>query len=85
MATPPERTTPDSASAGATQPDLAARVDALEHMLQHLVLVLECEPRFTADALVRWIELAMDRMQVTGSVPAATHAALTRLQRRVLA
>lgn len=31
------------------------RMDAVEAMLSHLIFMLEVEPDFTAEALVRWI------------------------------
>ena len=31
------------------------RMDAIEDMLGHLILLLEAEPHFTAEALVKWI------------------------------
>jgi hypothetical protein len=59
------------------------RLDALELFLQHLVLVIECEPDFRAEHLDRWLHIARSRMQATGSTPAAV-AALQTLQRKVL-
>ena len=42
-----------------TQPDKPAtpdeRIDAIEAMLGHLIFMLEVEPNFTAEALVKWI------------------------------
>ena len=42
-----------------TQPDRPAtpdeRIDAIEAMLGHLIFMLEVEPNFTAEALVKWI------------------------------
>lgn len=61
-----------------------ARIDALELLLQALVLVLECEPRFTTTKLQAWLELATQRMQATGSASPATLAALARLRGEVL-
>lgn len=41
------------------QPDMPAtpdeRIDAIEAMLGHLIFMLEVEPNFTAEALVKWI------------------------------
>lgn len=31
------------------------RIDAIEAMLGHLIFMLEVEPNFTAEALVKWI------------------------------
>lgn len=33
------------------------RLEALELFIQHLVLVIECHPSFTAKALDRWVHL----------------------------
>lgn len=65
-------------------PTTEQRLEAMELFLQHLVLVLECEPTFTAEALDRWLCVARQRMQATGSVQQGTRSALTRLQQRVL-
>lgn len=73
------------ATQAAPPPTTEQRLDAIELFLQHLVLVAECEPRFTADALTRWLDIARQRMQATGSVATGTQAALARLQRKVLA
>jgi len=61
-----------------------ARIEALELLLQALVLVLECEPRFTSAKLQAWLELATQRMQATGSASPVTLAALARLRGEVL-
>ena len=61
-----------------------ARIDALELLLQALVLVLECEPRFTSAKLQAWLELATQRMQATSSASPAALAALARLRGEVL-
>lgn len=63
-------------------PPLHDRVAALEHFVQQLVLVLECEPAFTAHALGRWMELSRSRMIETGSASPSEVAALLRLQRQ---
>lgn len=63
---------------------LQARVEALELMLQALVLVMESEPRFTARKLQAWLDICTERMHATGSTAPATLAALARLQREVL-
>lgn len=65
-------------------PTLDQRVEALELFMQHLVLVVECEPQFTAEALARWMDVARQRMQATGSTQPDTQEALAVLQRRVL-
>ena len=65
-------------------PTTEQRLEALELFLQHLVLVAECEPTFTAEALDRWLGVARQRMQATGSVQPGTRVALARLQQRVL-
>lgn len=62
-----------------------ARLDAVELFLQQLLLVLECEPRFTAAHLDRWMHIATRRMQCSGSTPPATVAALRALHHRVIA
>lgn len=67
-----------------TTPTTEARLEAMELMLQALVLVLECEPRFTAAKLRAWLALATQRMHATGSTSQATLAALARLQNEVL-
>lgn len=73
----------DAAAATAT-PTAEQRLDAIELFLQHLVLVIECQPAFSAEHLARWTALACRRMQSTGSTPPATVAALQQLQRKVL-
>ena len=70
--------------ANAQQPTTEQRLDALELFLQHLVVVIECETHFTAEALDRWVCIASQRMQSAASVPTGTLAALKRLQHRVL-
>ena len=68
----------------ATTPATAHRIEALELFMQHLVLVIECERPFTAQALDRWVAMCCDRMDTTGSSAPATVAALRQLQRKVL-
>jgi hypothetical protein len=80
----PTADTPAPATTTAPQPTAEQRLDAMELFLQHLVLVAECEPTFTAEALNRWLCAARQRMQATGSVAPGTRAALARLQQRVL-
>lgn len=65
-------------------PTTEQRLDALELFLQHLLLVIECEPRFTAAQMDRWLDMARQRMRSSGSAPEGTEAALARLQQRVL-
>lgn len=72
------------AAAPTAAPTLDQRVEALELFMQHLVLVVECEAHFTAEALGRWMDIAHDRMQATRSVEPGTLRALTRLQARTL-
>lgn len=67
-----------------TTPTTAHRIEAIELFIQHLVLVIECERPFTAQALDRWVGLCCDRMDTTGSSAPATVAALRQLQRKVL-
>ena len=71
-------------NAAATTPATAHRIEALELFMQHLVLVIECERPFTAEALDRWVAMCCDRMDTTGSSAPATVAALRQLQRKVL-
>lgn len=71
-------------NAAATTPATAHRIEALELFIQHLVLVIECERPFTAQALDRWVAMCCDRMDTTGSSAPATVAALRQLQRKVL-
>jgi len=59
-------------------------MEALELLLQSMVLVLECEPRFTAGKLQAWLDIATERMHTTGSATPATLAALTQLRSEVL-
>lgn len=63
---------------------LQARMEAMELLLQALVLVLESEPRFTAAKLQAWLDICTERMHATGSTAPATLAALQRLQCEVL-
>lgn len=72
------------ATAPMAAPTLDQRVEALELFMQHLVLVAECETHFTAEALGRWMDMARQRMQATGSTQPGTQQALAVLQRRVL-
>lgn len=65
-------------------PSTDQRLAAMELLLQQLVLVLECEPTFTAEALRAWTDLARQRMAATQSVGHGTLEALAQLQQRVL-
>ena len=65
-------------------PTTDQRLAAMELLLQQLVLVLECEPTFSADALRRWSMLAHKRMAATRSMDPGTLQALAQLQQRVL-
>ena len=47
-----------------TVPTTEQRLFALETMLQQLVLVLECEPQFSAQALGRWMDIARKHMRM---------------------
>lgn len=67
-----------------TTPTTEDRMDAMALLLQALVTVLECEPRFTAEKLQAWLALCTERMRATGSVAPATLAALQRLRSEVL-
>lgn len=68
----------------AATPTSTNRIEAIELFMQHLVLVIECHPSFTAEALDRWVLMCCDRMDTTGSSAPATVAALRQLQRKVL-
>lgn len=68
----------------AATPTSTNRIEAIELFMQHLVLVIECERPFTAQALDRWVGLCCDRMNTTGSTTPDTVAALRQLQRKVL-
>ncbi len=68
----------------AATPTNEARIEALEIFMQHLVLVLECEPHFTAAGMAHWMEQARERMRTTASAAPSTDAALARLQQLVL-
>lgn len=68
----------------AAAPTTEQRIEALELFLQHLVLVIECQPSFNAEALDRWVHMCCDRMTATGSSAPATVNALRQLQRKVL-
>lgn len=68
----------------AATPTSTNRIEAIELFMQHLVLVIECERPFTAQALDRWVAMCCDRMDTTGSSAPATVAALRQLQRKVL-
>jgi len=65
-------------------PTTDQRLAAVELLLQQMVLVLECEPTFSAEALRRWGDLARQRMAATQSTAPGTLAALAQLQQRVL-
>lgn len=68
----------------AAPPTTDQRMTAMELLLQQMVLVLECEPTFTAEALRRWGDLARQRMADTRSTDPGTLQALAQLQQRVL-
>lgn len=68
----------------AATPTSTNRIEAIELFIQHLVLVIECERPFTAQAIDRWVAMCCDRMDTTGSSAPATVAALRQLQRKVL-
>lgn len=57
----------------------------MELLLQQITLVLECEPRFTAEKLHHWSGICIDRMLATGSAAPQTVAALQELRKRVTA
>ena len=69
----------------AATPTNEQRLEALELFMQHLLLVIECEPRLSAEKLDRWLDMARARMRKTDSVKPGTEAALARLQQVVLA
>lgn len=72
---------PSQAAAAATvEPTLPDRVAALELFAQQLVFVLDAQGKLNADALMRWMTLARERMQATGSVPPPQVHALAQLQ-----
>ena len=60
-------------------------MDAITLLLQQMVLVLECEPRFTADRLAHWIDTCTKRTQATNNASPATLQALAALRSQVLA
>ena len=68
----------------AATPTSTNRIEAIELFIQHLVLVIECQPTFSAEALDRWVHMCCDRMTATGSSAPATVNALRQLQRKVL-
>lgn len=68
----------------AIAPTTEQRIEALELFLQHLVLVIECQPSFNAEALDCWVQMCCNRMDATGSSAPATVNALRQLQRKVL-
>lgn len=68
-----------------TVEQLQERVEALELLVQALVVVLECEPRFSAAKLQAWLDISLQRMRETGSASPRTLAALARLGAEVLA
>lgn len=72
------------ASTAAATPTNEQRLEALELFMQHLLLVIECEPQFTAQKLDRWLDMARARMRKTDSVDPGTETALARLQQVVL-
>lgn len=65
------------------KPTTEQRLHALELLLQNLVVVLDAEPRFRAEALDKWLDLVRERMTETGSVEPGTVAALAHLQKQV--
>lgn len=68
----------------ATVPTTEQRLFALETMLQQLVLVLECEPQFSAQALGRWMDVARKHMRKHDAATPGEMTALEALQRSVL-
>ena len=67
-----------------TAPTTEQRLFALETMLQQLVLVLECEPQFSAQALGRWMDIARKHMRMHQAATPGELDALDSLQRSVL-
>eukprot|EP01030_Chromulinospumella_sphaerica_P005085 gene5085-4973_t len=67
-----------------TVPTTEQRLFALETMLQQLVLVLECEPQFSAQALGRWMDVARKHMRMHEAATPGELNALDTLQRSVL-
>ena len=65
-------------------PSTEQRLFALETMLQQLVLVLECEPQFSAQALGRWMDIARKHMRMHEAATPGELDALYSLHRSVL-
>jgi hypothetical protein len=59
------------------------RIDAIEMLLQQLVLMLEFGDAITAARLARWCSVATSAMRAHGSAPEAQIASLDRLVKLV--
>lgn len=64
-------------------PSTEDRLDAIELLLQQIVLLLEAEPTITAARLASWCAIASAAMRAHGSATEAQLTALNRLVRRV--
>lgn len=61
----------------------ATRMQALEDLLGHIVLLLETEPRFTAARMDAWLQTVADAQRRCGTDNAELIAALDTLWQRV--
>ena len=68
----------------ATAPTLAERIDAIEHFLQQLVLLLEVEPDLNRESVAAWIEITNKSASAHGLQSLRELAAMEQLCVRVL-
>ncbi|MDR2325475.1 MAG: hypothetical protein LBE51_08770 [Acidovorax sp.] len=59
------------------------RLDAIETLLGHLILMLEAEPDFTAEALMSWIHLCRERQRAHGIADARAQVVFAQLCERL--
>lgn len=64
-------------------PSIEDRLNAIELLLQQLVLLLEAEPEVTAARLSAWAAIAAGAMRAHGSATEGQLAALARLVERL--
>ena len=68
----------------ATAPTLAERIDAIEHFLQQLVLLLEVEPDLNRESVAAWIEITNKSASAHGLQSERERIAMNQLCERVL-
>ena len=82
MQTPVKNSSP--VAEAATAPTLAERIDAIEHFLQQLVLLLEVEPDLNRESVAAWIEITNKSASAHGLQSERERIAMDQLCERVL-